>query len=274
MRSTIARGSSKRAGGGPRRIGPLCLCALALTCTNSPTGGQPGDPNILIRDTFSRVTSEGWGVADVGGRWYMNVGGPIFRVDGHNGIIELPNNIGPQNVVGRGTGGYGKDVVGLISFSVDRAPDAPRETHHVQVYARRDDRVGDGDYYYRYRVRIFGDKEMDVRIEKNIGIGPIASWLTEPITLDMTFSPGAKYWIRWEAFGKSPATTVRMRVWRDGDPEPLEWHASAVVDEPRLDVSGTTGVRFQGPVAGQLNWPLRLVVDDLEYVKLQQQPQP
>jgi hypothetical protein len=97
--------------------------------------------------------------------------------------------------------------------------------------------------------------------------------VAEPITLNITFSPGTKYWIRWEAFGRSPATTVRMRVWRDGDPEPAEWHASAVIDEPLLDVSGTTGVRFQAPV-GQVNWPIRLFVDDLEYVKMQPQPQP
>src|SRR5688500_17163778 len=131
-RNIIAGGSWKRAGIRPGRLGPMCLLALTLNCTDSPTGGDPGDPNVLIRDTFSRVQREGWGVADVGGRWYMNVNGPIFRVDGNTGIIELPNNAGPQNVVGRGSGGYGLDVVGLISFSVDRAPDGPRETHHVQ----------------------------------------------------------------------------------------------------------------------------------------------
>jgi hypothetical protein len=233
-----------------------------------PTGDPPHDPNVLIRDTFSRVQAEGWGRADIGGRWYMNVPGPIFSVDGQAGIIQI-DNAGPQNVVGRGTGGYGLDVVGLVSFSIDRAPDALRETHSVQVYARRNDRVGDGDFFYRYRVRVFGSNAMDVRIEKNIGIGPISAWLTEPIPLATTFSPGVKYWVRWEAFGKSPATTVRMRVWREGDAEPTEWHASAVVDEPKLDVSGTTGVRFQGPVSGQLNWPVRLIVDDLEYDRLQ-----
>jgi hypothetical protein len=80
----------------------------------------------------------------------------------------------------------------------------------------------------------------------------------------MIFTPGAKYWIRWEATGTSPATTVRMRVWKDGDPEPTSWPASVIVDEPALDLPGTTGYRFEVGTF-QVAWPVTFTVDDLTY---------
>ena len=120
-----------------------------------------------------------------------------------------------------------------------------------------------GQNYYRYRVRILGNGTMDVRIEKSVS--NTVSSLTNILPANLTFVAGAKYWIRWEAIGRSPSTNVRMRVWQDGVSEPTTWQASAVVNEPRLDAGGTTGFRFQGPSSSQVNWPVRLSVDDLQY---------
>src|SRR5688572_28702738 len=120
----------------------------------------------LLKDAFSRTVAQGWGNADVGGAWGTSNSGP-FRVDGSSGIIEV-SNTGPQIVVGTHLATYGSDVAGLASFSLNRAPDAADRFHTVQVYALRNDRVNFGHNYYRYRVRIFGNGTMDVRVEKSV----------------------------------------------------------------------------------------------------------
>jgi len=160
---------------------------------------------------------------------------------------------------------YGLNVAGLTAFSVDRVPDGgPHRFHTIQVYARRNDRLTDGDNYYRFRVRIFGSRTMDVRIEKTVKALP--SFVTDSVRLATTFAPGARYLLRWEAIGTSPATTVRMRVWPEAEPEPTTWHAAAVVDERDLDYAGTSGYRFQSPSV-QVSWPVRFIVDDFLYTQ-------
>jgi hypothetical protein len=219
-------------------------------------------------DSFSRLLAQGWGNADVGGGWYASTGG-TFRVDGARGIIER-SSVGPANVVGAGPvhgastmPGYGLDVAGLVSFRLDRVPDVSGSRHIVQVYARRNDRLSDGDYYYRFEVRV-SSTSMDLAIEKNVK-GAL-SYVTSTTSIAAAFDPNATWWIRWEAFGTSPSTTVRMRVWKNGTTEPTTWHRSAVINEPALDQSGTTGVRFSVPTS-QTSFPVRLYVDDLQYTR-------
>jgi PKD repeat protein len=228
-----------------------------------------GSPITLLADGFSRFSSDGWGNADVGGAYRLDPrsSSAKFTIDGSRGVIEL-HGTQPLKAVGSGLDTYGLDVDGLISVSADRAPDAPGEYHLIRVYARRNDRDSFGHNLYRFRLRIFGSGTMDVRIEKEIGsaTGTVATSLTGNQPLNLTFSPGAKYWIRWEATGTSPATTLRVRVWLDGTPEPATtWHAAVVHDEPRLDVSGTSGIRINAPDNGQINFPIRFFVDDFLY---------
>jgi hypothetical protein len=221
------------------------------------------DRRTLFRDRFSRVVPEGWGTATFGGPWFANVPGPNLNVDGSRGVAVIPNAT-VYNLVPREAHSYGLNVAGITSFSVDRAPDGGLgKFHTVQVYARRNDLLADGNNYYRYRVRILGSGVMDMRTEKNVN--GVRTWLNAaPVRLPMIFTPGAKYWIRWEATGTSPATTVRMRVWEDGEPEPTSWPASVVIDEPALDLPGTTGYRFEVGTF-QVAWPVTFTVDDLTY---------
>lgn len=216
----------------------------------------------LVMDAFGRSVIDGWGMADAGGAWHIDTGRqPDFQVNGSEGVIVKWDN-GPRNVVA--SEGYGHDVFGLASFSMDVAPDNAGRFYTVQVYARRDDRMSDGDNYYRYRVRAYGKGAMEVRLEKNVS--GTRSWLTENQAIATTWEPGQRYWVRWECSGASPSTTLRMRVWRDGEAEPTGWDAEAVIDEPALDVEGTTGFRVEGPNGSeQVTYPVVFRFDDLAY---------
>jgi hypothetical protein len=221
-----------------------------------------GSSTVLVSDAFTRTEAAGWGTADNGGPWRIDDDVfDSFRVEDGRGLIVTPNNR-PRNAVA--TDGYGLDVAGLVSFSIDRMPDNPNRFYTVQVYARRDDRFSDGDNYYRFRVRAFGTGKMDVRVEKNVNT--VRTWLVEGERIVTAWSPGRRYWVRWECAGASPSTTLRMRVWADGAAEPSTWQIDAAVDEPALDVAGTTGIRVEGPNADQVNYPITFSFDDLEYV--------
>src|SRR5688572_32059357 len=87
----------------------LCLLSVALTCTDElvptspdkrgPTGDggavqfatSATDPSVIVWDTFSRNVAAGWGSADVGGAWYTQTSGSIFRVDGSRGVVTVPD---------------------------------------------------------------------------------------------------------------------------------------------------------------------------------------
>ena len=75
----------------------------------------------LMKDAFSRTVSQGWGNADVGGAWRVGSNKLPFRVDGSRGIIEVSTS-GPETATGTDLATYGRDVEGLASFSVNRAP--------------------------------------------------------------------------------------------------------------------------------------------------------
>jgi hypothetical protein len=217
---------------------------------------------VLVRDGFTRVISNGWGEAEEGGPWRISKSTRAdFRVLSGQGQIVAPDNK-PRNVIA--TDGYGLNVTGLASFRIDTRQDQASRYYTVQVYARRDDRESDGDNYYRYRVRAYGKGPMDVRVEKNVR-GAL-TFVTGDVRIAATFVPDQKYWMRWECVGVSPATTIRMRVWADGTAEPSTWHVDMVVDEPALDVIGTTGFRVSGPNGSeQRTWPVTFSFDDLEY---------
>jgi PKD repeat protein len=236
------------------------------TTTTATIGAANDLSGILVRDTFSRTTTSGWGTPDIGAGWHFGSADPAdFRVENGRGYVIKHDNA-MRNAVARegaSTEGYGLNVQGIASFRIDTPPDNPNRFYTVQVYARRDDRVSDGDNYYRYRVRAYGRGDMDVRIEKNVNGS--SSWITPNTDIDATWEVGQKYWIRWEAAGTSPGTRIRMRVWKDATPEPSAWNLDITVDEPALDVIGTTGFRVSGPSNDQTTFPVVFALDDLEY---------
>ena len=218
-----------------------------------------GDPSLLVSDSFTRTHSGRWGTADAGGVWRRSSTPGIFDVNGTRGLITAEPG-SAHNIVA--TFGYGVNVTGLMSFGVDAAPDSATRFHTVETYARRNDHVGDGENFYRYRVRLFGDGKVDLRLLQSAG--GVETWLTDNTAVSVQWQGGKLYWIRWEAAGTSPSTTLAMKVWADGTEEPAAWQVTTTVNEPNLDAPGTTGVRVEaspwnGTRAAQFSF------DDLVY---------
>jgi hypothetical protein len=252
--------------------------AFMMAGCESPTGLIDDDDlddldeletTILLRDTFARIASSGWGWPDVGPHWFTGASNASdFHVADGRGIIAKSDE-GTRNVIARtakSADGYGLNVSGTASFRIETAPDDPAAFYTVQVYARRDDRELDGQNYYRFRVRAFGHGRMDVRAEKSVAYE--RTWLTDITTIPIAWETGALYWLRWEAIGTSPATRLRMRVWREGTSEPSAWALDLSHNEPHLDIIGTTGFRVSGPNAGQTTFPTILSFGDVKYEEI------
>jgi beta-lactamase superfamily II metal-dependent hydrolase/PKD repeat protein len=238
--------------------------------TTATISSDAGFTDRLVYDTFTRTVTSGWGQADSGGRWYLDSQDPSeFRVESGKGLI-VKHDTGPRNVVihrDDWSTSYGMDVTGIASFQIDNPPDNLSRFYTVQVYARRDDRASDGNNYYRYRIRAYGNGAMDIRLEKNVDGSK--SWVTSNTDIAPKWLPGAKYWVRWDAVGAAPSTRLRMKVWRDGAAEPIAWDIDIAVNEPALDVIGTTGFRVEGPNGTeQSTFPIVFAFDDLDYRSL------
>ncbi|HET9455123.1 MAG TPA: PKD domain-containing protein [Gemmatimonadaceae bacterium] len=219
----------------------------------------PGDPNLLVSDSFTRSHTGRWGTADAGGVWRRSSTPGIFDVNGTRGLITAAPG-SAHNIVA--SFGYGVNVTGLMSFGVDAAPDSATRFHTVEAYARRNDHVGDGEDFYRYRVRLFGGGKVDLRILQSASA--VEAWLTDNTPVTMQWQAGKNYWLRWEAVGTSPSTTLSMKVWAEGTEEPAAWQLTTTVNEPRLDAAGTTGVRVEAsPWSGTKQ--ATFTFDDLVY---------
>ncbi|MDO8491174.1 MAG: hypothetical protein Q7T04_04070 [Dehalococcoidia bacterium] len=82
-------------------------------------------------------------------------------------------------------------------------------------------RAKDSDNYYGARVEFLTDQRVVVVFEKRIAgtrtqVGSYTTVSREKHAANVWF------WVRAQAQGKSP-TTLRIKVWRDGTPEPAAW---------------------------------------------------
>jgi hypothetical protein len=73
------------------------------------------------------------------------------------------------------------------------------------------------------------------------------------------FVAGNWYWLRLDATGDGATTTLRSKVWRDGDSEPTAWTVSTTDTTATLQSTGGVGVRVQSSSTAQ---PANVEVDD------------
>ena len=116
--------------------------------------------------------------------------------------------------------------------------------------------VGTSGYVARVRVATDGAVQLHV----GRGISSVTA-LAGGVVDGLMLVPGEKLRVRVQVTGTSP-TTVRAKVWRDGDAEPATWRATANDSTADLQVAG--GVALQAYVGGAAGSPDVLVAwDDL-----------
>jgi hypothetical protein len=89
---------------------------------------------------------------------------------------------------------------------------------------------------------------------------------SEVLVAGLTYSPGSFIWLRAQFSGTNP-TTIRIRAWADGSPEPATWQYTATNSVAALQAAGAVGVR--GYISGATsNAPILLTFDDFRATSL------
>jgi CSLREA domain-containing protein len=218
----------------------------------TPTPSPP-DPGLLAKDSFTRSVVDDWGWAEVGGGYAVFDNAADFDVDGSTGSIVLAT-AGPFRSA------YLTSVSALdtdIKFRVRTDKLAAGGNQYVFFNMRR--ATGGNEYRGRILFSQFQNIVMEAfRFKQNLGtslgVGVRAT--------NVVHAAGSFVWIRGQALGTNP-TNLRIKVWRDGQPEPAAWQYSASDSDPDLQRAGAVGVRAYLQ-SGTTNAPVTVSFDDFE----------
>jgi hypothetical protein len=188
-----------------------------------------GSPTVYALDSFTRtVAAGGWGTANFGGNWVVQPGGSASKqsVDGQEAVLTspaastsyemtLPISVADVDVTNR--------------VRVSAVPTGATDSVSTEL------RFQDVNNLYRLVLRFQTTGNVDLVINSVVG-GTSATLATT--TGVLTGVPG-NTWVRvrFQAIG----TTLRGKIWLDGNPEPANWAITAT--NSSITAAGAVGVR-------------------------------
>lgn len=189
-------------------------------------------PTTLARDAFGRSIADGWGSADVGGRYALI--GPASDYD-------VVSGVGTIRVSGPGVSSGGlltsvrtRDVDSTFRVRTDRAPTGSGQYAYLAV--RRVDSLTE------YRIKLRFASSGAVFVQGSRVTGGRETTLGTEVSAGFTHSPGSFVWVRAQITGANP-TTLRIRAWRDGSTQPSSWQYTQADSTAALQQSGDMGLR-------------------------------
>lgn len=228
-----------------------------VTLTVTDNGGAQStqtQPVMVIApfalDAFSRTVTNGWGTADLGGTWTISGTAANFGVNNGSAFNKLTAVNTAGNARLNAVSSQSFDITTRVS--IDQAPVGSGVWLNVAGRS-----VNSGNEY-RARVR-FASNGVHLALTK-ITTGSSASFLVADTTTGLTATPGQWYRVRVNAFGSNP-TTIRAKVWLDGQPEPNTWLVTTTDSTAALQASGNPAVSTW--MQGTTPLPLNFRFDDL-----------
>ncbi len=226
---------------------------LTASTTKNVTVSNAGQVVVLASDTFERTVTNGWGTADVGGAWTTSTSAGVAAVNGGLGRLNLLTAGATQTA---GLGAVSSSDVDLsLQLAVDKLPGGSTSYVDASLLLRR---VGTAQY--RAIVRVLptgGVRGALYRVVGSTG-ATLGGLLTVP---GITYAPGDQLNVRARATGTSP-TTLRLKVWRVGTPEPTAWLSTVQDATAGLQAAGSVGLMGYVPSA-TTNPPVQLRFDAL-----------
>ncbi len=216
----------------------------AATTTVAPVGPVP-----VAVDAFERTVTGGLGAADVGGAWGVTSAATNFAVSGGTGRVTMPT-------AGSGPNAYlaavsSSDTEVRVRLGFDKP--ATGNGTYVSVLGRRVD-VSD----YRAKVRLQANGTVQVILGTYTGTETPLGSLVLP---GLTYTPGETLEVKFQVTGSAP-TTLRVKVWKTGQAEPVDWTLSATDTTAALQAPGHVG--FAMFLSGSAtNAPATVSLDDL-----------
>ncbi|MDQ1584187.1 MAG: trimeric autotransporter adhesin [Microbacteriaceae bacterium] len=185
-----------------------------------------GTTNALGRDAFERAVSNGWGSAELGGAWTGSGVTSAYAVAGGTGQIVDPAGVTKTQLL-NGVSKTSTDTT--VTFTTDSAPTGGGI--YVSAIGRL---VGSADYESRAYLQASGAVQLHL-LQGSTAMQAI-------VVSGLTYTAGQQLTMRVQVFGTNP-TTVRAKIWRTGQAEPVAWQASVTDSTATLQASGTIGLR-------------------------------
>lgn len=183
-----------------------------------------------LADAFGRDVVDGWGTADSGEAWSTSGGAAADYLTTLGVGRVVHGDVGTRRFTYAGAGWADVDLVGQIT--------APSSPTGAAIQAGYTVRFTDANNFYCALANFGFGGLVHVDLQKRVG-GTITTLAS---TLDQSFSPGFRKWIRVRAVGG----TLKAKLWSDGDPEPAAWGVTATDTDLTAGAVGTHSVLLTG----------------------------
>lgn len=208
------------------------------------------EATVLAADEFQRTSSSGWGTADVGGTWSAVSGS---SVTGSVGLLSVMNSQTRATTLS-GTLPSGTDA--RLSVTIDKVANGGGV--HVNVGPRK---TAAGEY--RAKLRFSATGVVNVGVARLVGT--TETLVANRVLTGYTHTAGATLDVRVRTVSTGGSTTVQVKVWPQGQPEPADWYVTATDSEPGLQGTGQFAITTY--VSGTAtNGPIGLGFDHLNVV--------
>jgi hypothetical protein len=238
---------------------------LNSTVTNAPVNvafddvmvasldGGPRPSVTVAADTFERANAGSWGVSTTGGIYSYDGRLSDYSVAGGRGQVRLPSAGHTRSTFLLSS--WAKDVD--MSFAVSPDKLAAGDSFFAYGTLRR---ATDGSAY-RLRLRFASGGGVFAQGVRFTPKGGVAALGAEVRVSGLPYGPNSIIRAHVRAVGSNP-TTLQIRAWPDGQPEPASWAFTATDATANLQSAGALGlVGYLAP--GATNAPLIIRFDDL-----------
>jgi CSLREA domain-containing protein len=213
----------------------------------------PPPPPAAAADSFARLVTGAWGDADSGGPWTLFGPTADFSVDGVAGQIALPAPDGAAR------------AAVLDALSLPGAADAvvrlrvDRRAVGANLYGWISVRHQPSGSEYRARLRL--GPAGNVHVGLAVVNGSTETFPTGEVNTKLTYAAGTDLLVRIQASGSAP-TTVRVRVWPAGTPEPVSWMQTLTSSVAALQGAGSVSLGARRSLT-ESGGPVVVSFDDL-----------
>ncbi len=224
--------------------------ATSASTSQQVTVTAPPVVEVYASDSFGRSITNGWGISDLGGSWALSGGTAAdYTVGGGTGTTTVPTAGSTRSVY---LGGVSRTTAETRVVVRTDKPQTGGGTY-VSVIGRRV--VGQGDY--RAKLRYLSNGQVQASVVRTLG----GETTLASTTLPGTVAAGQALQVRFQVAGTSP-TSLALKAWPVGSPEPAEWSVVASDSSAALQVAGSVGLSsyLSGSVT---NAPMAVSFDDL-----------
>ncbi|MFZ1286059.1 MAG: PKD domain-containing protein [Candidatus Phosphoribacter sp.] len=214
---------------------------VTLTVTANP---------VFATDAFERTVSGGWGTADLGGAWTVSGTTSRYTVVGGQGRVSIAAGTGALSSL-TSMSSTSTEVSAVVTS--DKAPTGGGQ--FVSVIGRQVSPNND----YRAKIRMAAGGVTSVWLAKTEN--GAETLLSSANLAGVSYVAGDRLAVRLQVSGTSP-TTMRVKVWKVGTSEPVDWTLTGTDGSPNLQSAGSIGL-YSYLSGSTTNGPVIVGVDDV-----------